>query len=349
MSDDQEKLPKSVKQTPKPTTDKSGKKVTQNREKTWNRTQPLLKVQSIKALRGAIHLLEGVVEKLEAEPTQQISSSAVTDLPAAAVPRTPIDAPIAAPEAQSVPVDTAGQSPELQDLSISTPIEAAQLEPKQQTPAAESQVAKTPTFVDRFLPSFERLQTWREAALKNVRALLPESLNQKLSDWGLTGIFAGIIVVLLWTSAALLPGKPAEVANVPPAEIKAPPELKAPKSPEPVKIAPPPMPVLTPEQNLIASIQNQVADITNQYAEGLIQSLQANFQGSLLIVKVSEGWYNLNPSKQDKLADEMLRRSQNLDFSKLEITDPEGKLLARSPVVGTHMVILKRQGFTANS
>jgi len=37
---------------------------------------------------------------------------------------------------------------------------------------------------------------------------------------------------------------------------------------------------LTPEQNLIASIENQVAEITDRYADGLIQSIQANFQSS---------------------------------------------------------------------
>jgi hypothetical protein len=254
-------------------------------------------------------------------------------------------------------VDTIVHTPALEEPSASTPLNAPQAASEQQTPvnttvvensATESKVPETPTFVDRFLPSFERVQAWRNAALKNIRALLPESLNQKLSDWALTGAIAGVIVILLWTSAALIPQKPVEVANVPPAEIKTPPELKAPKKPEPVKIAPPPTLVLTPEQNLIAAIQNQVAEITEKYAGGLIQSIEANFQGSLLTVKVSDGWYSLKQPQQDKLADEMLRRSQELDFSKLEITDPEGTLVARTPVVGPHMVILKRQVLTTN-
>jgi hypothetical protein len=63
----------------------------------------------------------------------------------------------------------------------------------------------------------------------------------------------------------------------------------------------------------------------------------------LLIIKVSSDWYDIKPGKQDKLADEMLSRSAEMDFSKLEITDTKGNIVARSPVVGTHMVILKRQ------
>jgi len=58
---------------------------------------------------------------------------------------------------------------------------------------------------------------------------------------------------------------------------------------------------LTPEQNLIASIENQVAEITDSYADGLIQSIQANFQGSRLLSKsVMIG--TLQQSQQDKLA-----------------------------------------------
>jgi len=45
----------------------------------------------------------------------------------------------------------------------------------------------------------------------------------------------------------------------------------------------------------------------------------------------------------------MLERSRELDFSQLEITDPEGTLLAHSPVVGNDMVIWKRQNVSDRS
>jgi len=61
---------------------------------------------------------------------------------------------------------------------------------------------------------------------------------------------------------------------------------------------------------LIASIENQVAEITDSYADGLIQSIQANFQGSRLTIKVGDDWYNL--SQQDKLAARMLERARSL-------------------------------------
>ncbi|MBP0014652.1 MAG: hypothetical protein J7545_09440 [Roseofilum sp. SBFL] len=116
--------------------------------------------------------------------------------------------------------------------------------------------------------------------------------------------------------------------------------------PIPVEIAPPPPPVLTPEQRLIVTIQEQVNRLTEKYEEGLIDSLQANFLNSLLVLKVDRRWYDLPLEQQKRLANDMLRRSRKLDFSRLEIVDLDGHLLARNSVVGTQMVILKAQDFS---
>jgi hypothetical protein len=135
------------------------------------------------------------------------------------------------------------------------------------------------------------------------------------------------------------------VAQVPLSGVQAPPELTAPEAPVPVAVepVPQPQPELTPEQRLIASIQEQVSEVTREYAEGLIQSIEANFQGSLLVVKVSDEWYNIAESRQNKLAAEMFARAKQLDFSKLDITDSKGSLVARSPVVGGEMIIVRRR------
>lgn len=182
--------------------------------------------------------------------------------------------------------------------------------------------------------------------LRQVRSLLPASVSEKLPDWGLSGAIAGILALVLWTGSALLSPKPAEVAQVPPPSgVEAPPELTAPEEPAPVAAepVPQPQPELTPEQRLIASIQEQVAEVTREYAEGLIQSIEANFQGSLLVVKVGDEWYNIAESRQNKLAAEMFARAKQLDFSKLDITDVKGSLVARSPVIGGEMIIVRRR------
>ncbi len=220
---------------------------------------------------------------------------------------------------------------------------------------------------------FQQLQLRWGGLLRTIRLFLPSNLSTKLSDTALTGIVTGIAVIIVWTTATVFTGKPSEVATVPPVEevpaptptITTPPESVAPEQqlPQPpeeitpppeVQTTPPapePKPIptptptieLTPEQALIAAIENQVAEISDRIASGLIKSIQANFRTSNLTVKISDDWYTLPESQQDKLAVEILQRSQELDFTHLEIIDSQDKLIARNPVVGTEMVIFKRQ------
>jgi hypothetical protein len=401
MTQDQQKQPKSKRSTPQtPPTSFAA-------ERTRNQKKPFLKGQTIKALRATIGLLEGVVEKLEAEPAREIPPSAS---PATITVSEPIsDTPTATPEPElessasaSIVAETPTVTPELgfpetptvmpESVISQTPTVAPEpVESEAPSVTPESVVSETPTvtpepvesntptvaseplefetptvmpeivteqptierhpeptkLLDRILPTFDKLQAFWDATLTKVRSLLPAAWNAKLSDWALTGAIAGIVVVILVTTAALLPDTPTQVAKAPPNTIEAPPELKAPEPPQPVEIEPPPTPELTPEQSLIAAIQQQVADLTERYGKGLIQSVDANFLSSRLIVKLSDGWYTLKESQQNKLADEILRRSRDLDFSKLEITDLKGTLLARNPVVGSNMVILKRQELAA--
>ncbi|MEB3830357.1 hypothetical protein [Phormidium sp. CCY1219] len=219
------------------------------------------------------------------------------------------------------------------------------------------------------------------SVLAPVRGILPESLNQRLPDWGLATAIASIVAIVIWTSSSLLSPKPPEIAQlpseqptppveaptveappveapeireIPPVELEQPteeipePELTEPEKsppvveePQPTETVAPQLP-LTPEQTLIAAIQERVAEVTSEYADGLIQSLKANFAASLLQVKISPQWYELSFSRQDKLASEILQRARDLDFSEVEITDLQGDLVARTAVVGSQMIILKR-------
>ena len=210
--------------------------------------------------------------------------------------------------------------------------------------ATETEIPATEViWLDRFLPSFSDLQTWWDTILSKIRNLLPQSWQEKASDWVITGIITGVIVAALLSAVLLLPKAPAEVAEVPPPAIETPPELKAPGRPEPVEITPPPEPLLTPEQSLIAGIQDEVSSLTREYPPGLLHSVEADFLGSRLTVTVGEKWLELGIGKQDKFANAVLQRSRKLDFRKLEIVNLQGNLLARNPVVGDNMIILQRE------
>jgi hypothetical protein len=93
----------------------------------------------------------------------------------------------------------------------------------------------------------------------------------------------------------------------------------------------------------LEKIQTQMTAIASQYADTLLQSVSQNLGSSRLTVDISDDWYTLNPSRQDQLADAMLQRSHDLSFKALEIRDSHRQIVARSPVVGDQVIILKRK------
>ena len=198
-------------------------------------------------------------------------------------------------------------------------------------------------------PSFwQLLQIQWNRFLRQVRLFLPSNVSNNLSDPILTGILAVIMVGAVWLTATIVTQKPTELATVPPSEevpaptptITIPPEPAPEPAPEP---EPEPTPIiqLTPEETLIAAIENQVAEISDRFADGLIQSIQANFRTSDLTVKINNDWYTLPQSQQNQLAGEILQRARELDFTHLEIIDHQDRLIARNPVVGNEMIIFQ--------
>ena len=98
---------------------------------------------------------------------------------------------------------------------------------------------------------------------------------------------------------------------------------------------------LTSEQIAIAKIQTQVSEVANQYGEALLGSVQTNFKRGRLIVALNDGWYQLEPRKQTQLVTDLQNRSRSLNFKKLLVADAENHLIARSPVTGDEVVILR--------
>ncbi|MEC4883816.1 MAG: hypothetical protein SAL70_21185, partial [Scytonema sp. PMC 1070.18] len=132
---------------------------------------------------------------------------------------------------------------------------------------------------------------------------------------------------------------PPVAEEVPPPVVEETPAKELEPEPTPT---PQPTIVLTPEQSLIATIENQLAEVSDRFAFGLIKSLRANFRTSNLTLVISEEWYNLEAEQQDKLAAEMWQRSKDFDFSHIDIIDPQGRLIARNPVIGDEIIIFQR-------
>ncbi|MBE9219167.1 hypothetical protein [Dolichospermum flos-aquae] len=116
------------------------------------------------------------------------------------------------------------------------------------------------------------------------------------------------------------------------------------------KPKPTPIRELTPEESLLVAIENQFSEISvsvkntkdKNIVSQLIKPIVGNFRTSDLTLKISDVWYSLENSQQDKLAADILQRSQELNFTHLKIVDSQEKIIARSPVVGNEMIIFQR-------
>ena len=326
-------------QSPKPEVDSPAKSIA-TRSKTQNASSAVGKNQGIKGLMSSIGNLGKKEQKLAAQPLSQ------PELPIA---RSASDSATTTP-----PAVTAG-------VNSVPPKVAVKFDKKPVSQRTEAS----------FL---QKIGVLWQSIVRLVRDLLPPSANQKLSDPILNAGLAAIIIVAVGLTLNSFSAKPPEkLAKVPfPAAQQSPPtfddfmaletskspeaivqseptsakfksnlpDLAAPKKPQPVEILPPPP--LTPEQSLIAAIQNQVAEITDRMGGGLVKSVEADFSIGLLSVKVAEDWYKLSEVEQNQLASQMWKEANSLDFSKLQIANLSGKLIARSPVVGSEMIILER-------
>lgn len=109
-------------------------------------------------------------------------------------------------------------------------------------------------------------------------------------------------------------------------------------SPAEVKPAPP----LTPEQRLIAAIQTQLEDVSQPYGDNIVRSIQPDFAASTLNITVGDAWYLLKERLQDRLGADVLELAQKLDFKTMRVEDLAGNFVARNPVVGDALVIMRR-------
>lgn len=225
------------------------------------------------------------------------------------------------PQPTSRPVPPPSRSPQVKSQTLQKVQQFLQIALPKVKAAAIALYNATLYTLRLLLAGAQKFWAWWNRVLPKIRRLLPASLQQ-LPDFVLTAAIATLLILLLWITLSLFFRTPS-------------PQIAT----SPATPATPATPV--PEQPPIALIQDQVAEISNQYASGLIQSVQANFRTSRLTVTVSDGWYGLSETQQSKLANDLLKRTQQLNFIKLELTDSDGTLLARSPVVGPEMVILR--------
>lgn len=228
-----------------------------------------------------------------------------------------------------------------------------------QTPSASDRPAADRPLLLRL--SLKALRLAWMVLIRLGRLLLPKPLKEALPNPVVGGLMTAVLVAVLWISNAL---RPASLASEPVPSVlpsleepapNAEPFLESPdatasgalndsnevETPDISELDAPSLDV-QPDAALIRDLQDQMADLTASYGDGLLQSVQANFVRGRLIVTVSEGWNELG-SDRPRLAAKLWERSQSLGFSKMEIVDVKGTILARSPVVGDQMLMFERQ------
>ena len=134
-----------------------------------------------------------------------------------------------------------------------------------------------------------------------------------------------------------------EVDDTPePLEIEVPDELTTPNRPQKVAVETiPPQLKLTPDQNFIAALNTKIANLDHIQDE-LIVAINPDLETDLVSVTLTDEWYEMPENRQDKLLADLFKRSRQLQFRQLKISDSQQNLIARSPVVGKEMVVLRR-------
>ncbi|WP_019500558.1 hypothetical protein [Pseudanabaena sp. PCC 6802] len=310
--------------------------------------------QADKLLKSLIQGLQNLRQRLEAAPGDTATTNQVTAPEPAAV-LTPASEPAAKPPlADQV----------RQELSIAWKFVREQLVPvvlsfltkvvdKIDPPltkaygAISDKVKATPAIVNNWeklkassfwqKASTATAPTWRAASEKLATIKVPDNVKPILEKRAAsTTLIVALVLLILF--------KPTPASRLATKAPKLPTSL-TPTAKTSDRLAPPERgdSPLSPDKVAISNIQIQVTDVSKKYGEALIQSVQTNFKLGRLIVQLTDAWYQLDPGQQDKLMAELLGRSQKLNFKKLLVSDASQHLIARSPMVGKEMVILKRE------
>ena len=121
-----------------------------------------------------------------------------------------------------------------------------------------------------------------------------------------------------------------------------PPELISPGRPKNLKMVTiKPELDFSPEQNLVAALETKLKELVQAYPSEVIQNIQISLTESSLLVQVTDGWYELEPERQNSLGNDILERSRAFGFDKLELKDNSGILVARNPIIGEKVIILQ--------
>ncbi|HIK23079.1 MAG TPA: hypothetical protein IGQ16_05330 [Thermosynechococcus sp. M3746_W2019_013] len=193
-----------------------------------------------------------------------------------------------------------------------------------------------------------------------VQRRLPSHLQERYNRTTLTGIAIALLLILLllnplrWFQSA---ARPTVKATHPPQPSVLVPPRSAP-SPTAATLAPPsapiPEPPLLPTPSAVAiapsstvsdsfTVRQRLLAICDRYSNALDPTLTLTPSEQRLELVLANGWYDLSPTKQDQLAQNLWQTAHELGYEAIIVMDTEGHLLLRDPVVGENAIVVRRK------
>ncbi len=97
---------------------------------------------------------------------------------------------------------------------------------------------------------------------------------------------------------------------------------------------------ISPEEALITAVRSQFSTLASQYPAGLISNLELDNERQMAIITLGNLWASLTGEQQQQVAQSLWQQARVYQMAKVEMRSSGGNLLARSPVVGSDMVIV---------
>ncbi len=91
------------------------------------------------------------------------------------------------------------------------------------------------------------------------------------------------------------------------------------------------------------TVRQQLLAICDRYSNALDPSLTLTPSEQRLELMLANSWYDLSPTKQDQLAQNLWQTAHDLGYQTVMVVDTEGRQLVRDPVVGDNAIVVRRK------
>jgi hypothetical protein len=100
--------------------------------------------------------------------------------------------------------------------------------------------------------------------------------------------------------------------------------------------------IINPEASRRLKLRQNLDLIANALVDQAIVSIRPNDRSQSLTITLSDAWYRSPEDLQTKLTNSLLVIAQGQGFSRLQLEDTEGTIVARNAVVGEGMLVVQR-------